>query len=145
VNLDQVEQAAAQVGGAESGSASTAEIPVDPGPLAAAVIPVDPDSIGAKICALRLGDCRWPVGSVDDPARFSFCRAPATVGSYCAAHHEMSRRSWIPTALYRQLRDRGGLDSHPRFAPVVVETEREDSEIVANARERQEVVLELAS
>jgi hypothetical protein len=146
VNLDQVEQAAAQAGGVDSGSASTVEIPADPDPLALAVIPVDPDSIAAKIVALRLGDCRWPVGSIDDPAGFRFCCAPATAGSYCAAHHAMSRRPWIPTALYRRIRDHGDHESHARFAPVVaVESEREDHAILTTARERHEVALELAS
>jgi hypothetical protein len=141
VALAQVEEAAALV----NGSADSGPALVDSEPLVAAVIPVDPDSVAQKIVALQLGDCRWPVGSIDDPVGFRFCCAPATVGSYCAAHHAMSRRPWIPRALYRRIRDQEGSASHARFAPVVIESEREDCEIVTRAKECQEVVLELAS
>jgi hypothetical protein len=137
ISVVDIEHAAARVDGdAGPGPAPT----VDLDSLAAAVTPVDPSSVAGKICALPpSGACKWPLGDIDDPARFRFCRAPALAGQpYCSDHQALSVRPRIARALKLS-------SSRPdRRASAPEALDREDIEILTHARERHEVVLELA-
>lgn len=43
----------------------------------------------AALVKLEATSCRWPMGEVAEDG-FSFCGAPRSRGSYCAAHRRMA-------------------------------------------------------
>jgi hypothetical protein len=134
VTIDQVEAAAQVNGRADPGPA-----PADPDPLAEASTLADPDSVAGKVCSLPLvGACKWPLGDIDDSARFRFCRAPSAVGQpYCPDHQALAVRPRIVKVhrLYRTRPDQRA------SAPEALD--REDIEILAHARACRAVPMEL--
>jgi hypothetical protein len=132
------------VGDIERAASARANDRVDPGggaglPSEGGAAALVEDSVVAKVLALADGECRWPTGDIPTLA---FCGAPVTdeTSSYCAQHRAAAHIPGTsrPTALVRLVRAR--LDQPPEIDPI----DGDDAEILALARDRHEVVLELA-
>ena len=103
---------------------STLADPDDP------LVAVDSDlTVAEKLCRLAdNGECKWPSGDVDDPAKFEFCRAPALVGApYCADHLRRAYRVRPAVAHRRVYQVRKSRETEP-------ELDQEDSCLLARAR-----------
>jgi hypothetical protein len=114
-----------------------AEGGADPGPTAA---PAEPSAV-TNLLALPEGACRWPTGDI--PA-IDFCGAPVVdeASSYCDFHRAAAYLpgKFRPSALVRLARVRL---AQPREEDIELAGD-DDASLLEHARDRAEVVLELA-
>jgi hypothetical protein len=55
-------------------------------PIAPLIAPRQPE-IGLDIYQTRKGDCKWPLGEIEDRPPYRYCGAPSLLGRpYCKAH-----------------------------------------------------------
>ena len=63
-------------------------------PIPARDLPAGPRPEGLTIYQLGRGDCRFPLGEMQDRPPFSFCGQEQAEGrSYCAAHHKLTHHT----------------------------------------------------
>ncbi len=73
--------------------------------------------IGVPFLDLKHGQCKFALGSIDDPPALFCGEASATGSPYCAAHHAIcypprakNERGGLFAIVRRQSRQNGGLD-----------------------------------